>query len=288
MPDQGNLRRSEALIEHGFLLPPIALGELSWQASVMKTLDGKTALVTGGARGIGAAIVRRLAGAGAHVAINFANSTDAAEALADECRAAGGKAFTVRADVSKLTEIESLFAACDREFGGTPNLDILVNNAGIGSGGQDASLKSGGEELFDAMMATNVKGPHFVTQAALPRLRDHGRIVNIGSMSGKVGQPFAAGYGMTKRALQSLTMSTALHVAKRQITCNLIAPGAVATDFIAALREKPGWDDATAKHTPMGRLGTPEDIAGAVMMLMGEDARWVTGQVIEASGGLSI
>ena len=88
--------------------------------------------------------------------------------------------------------------------------------------------------------------------------------------------------------MQSLTFSTALAVAKRQITCNLIAPGAVATDFIATLREKPGWDEGTAKYTPMGRLGEPEDIAGAVMMLLGDDARWVTGQIIEASGGLSL
>jgi 3-oxoacyl-[acyl-carrier protein] reductase len=249
---------------------------------------GKTALVTGGSRGIGAAIVRRLGLAGAHVAINYTNARADAEALVKEIKAAGGNAFAVRADVSKLTDIEAMFAACDAMFGGSPNLDILINNAGIGSGGADSSLKSGGEELFDAMMATNLKGPHFVTQAALPRLRDFGRIVNIGSVSGKVGQPFAAGYGMTKRALQSLTFSTALSVAQRQITCNLIAPGAVATEFIATLRAKPGWDEATAKHTPMGRLGTPEDIAGAVMMLLGEDAGWVTGQIIEASGGLSI
>lgn len=254
----------------------------------MNKLSEKNALVTGGARGIGAAIVRRLAKSGAHVAINYAHSADAAEALAGEVNAAGGRAFTIKADVSRLADIEAMFAACDAVFGGAPSLDILINNAGIGSGGQDASLKSGSEELFDAILATNVKGPHFVTQAALPRLRDHGRIVNIGSISGKVGQPFAAGYGMSKRALQSLTFSTALAVAKRQITCNLVAPGAVATDFITAFRDKPGWDEATAKHTPMGRLGTPEDIAGAVMMLLGNDARWVTGQIIEASGGLSI
>jgi 3-oxoacyl-[acyl-carrier protein] reductase len=254
----------------------------------MTHLTGKTALVTGGSRGIGAAIERRLGLAGAHVAINYANARADADALVAEIAAAGGRAFAVQADVSKLADIDAMFAACDAAFGGSPNLDILVNNAGIGSSGADSSLKSGGEDLFDAMMAINVKGPHFVTQAALPRLRDHGRIVNIGSMSGKVGQPFAAGYGMTKRALQSLTFSTALAVAKRQITCNLIAPGAVATDFIAALRAQPGWDETTSKHTPMGRLGTPEDIAGAVMMLLGEDAGWVTGQVIEASGGLSI
>jgi NAD(P)-dependent dehydrogenase (short-subunit alcohol dehydrogenase family) len=251
-------------------------------------LNGKTALVTGGSRGIGAAIARRLGAAGAHVAINYAGNEAAAQSLAGEIVAGGGKAFVIRADVSSLADIDSMFAACDAAFGGGPNLDILINNAGIGRSGRDGTLKAGSEALFDELHAVNVKGPHFVTQAALPRLRDGGRIVNIGSMSGKVGQPFAAGYAMTKRAIQSLTFSTALAVARRQITCNCIAPGAVATEFIAALREQPGWDEATAKHTPMGRLGEPEDIAGAVMMLLGDDARWVTGQVIEASGGLSI
>ena len=251
-------------------------------------LNGKTALITGGSRGIGAAIVKRLGAAGAHVAINYAGNEAAAQSLAGEIVAEGGKAFIIRADVSSLGDIDSMFAACDAAFGGTPNLDILINNAGIGRSGRDGTLKAGTEDLFDELYAVNVKGPHFVTQAALPRLRDGGRIVNIGSMSGKVGQPFAAGYAMTKRAIQSLTFSTALAVARRQITCNCIAPGAVATEFIAALREQPGWDEATAKHTPMGRLGEPEDIAGAVMMLLGDDARWVTGQVIEASGGLSI
>ena len=251
-------------------------------------LSGKTALVTGASRGIGAAIARRLAQAGAHVAINYAGNRAAAEALVAEIENEKGRAFAVQADVSSLAGIEKLFAACDLVFGGAPGLDILINNAGIGRGGRDGSLKGAGEDLFDELFAVNVKGPHFVTQAALPRLRDHGRIVNIGSVSGKVGQPFAASYAMTKRALQSLTFSTALAVAKRQITCNCIAPGAVATEFIAALRAEPDWDAKTARHTPMGRLGEPEDIAGAVMMLLGDDARWVTGQVIEASGGLSI
>ncbi len=254
----------------------------------MSDLVGKTALVTGGSRGIGAAIVRRLGQARAHVAVNYAGSKDAADALVAEIVAAGGQAFAVQADVSSLAGIEAMFAACDAAFGKAPNLDILINNAGVGRGGRDGTLKGAGEALFDELFAVNVKGPHFVTQAALPRLRDGGRIVNIGSMSGKVGQPFAASYAMTKRAIQSLTFSTALAVAKRQITCNCIAPGAVATEFIAALRAQEGWDAATAKHTPMGRLGEPEDIAGAVMMLLGDDARWVTGQVIEASGGLAL
>lgn len=254
----------------------------------MGCLDGKTALVTGGARGIGAGIVRRLTGAGARVAFVYKGAQEAADSLVGEIAASGGEACAIRADVSDGAGVAELFAALDGVFGAAPSLDILVNNAGIGSDGQDASLKSGSEALFDRMMAVNAKGPYLVTQAALPRLRDNGRIVNIGSISGKVAQPFAAGYGMTKRALQSLTFSTATEVAKRGITCNLIAPGAVATDFIAALRERPGFDEGNARATPMGRMGQPDDIAGAVLMLCREEARWVTGNVIEAAGGLAI
>ena len=254
----------------------------------MGCLEGKTALVTGGARGIGAAIVRRLAHEGAQVAFAYRGATAAAESLVAEIAVAGGKAIAIRADLSEPSGIAAMYEACDAAFGAAPNLDILVNNAGIGSDGQDASLKSGSPELFDRMMAVNARAPYLVTQAALPRLRDHGRVVNIGSISGKVAQPFAAGYAMTKRALQSLTFSTATEVARRGITCNLIAPGAVATDFIARLRERPGFDEGTAKATPMGRMGQPEDIAGAVLMLCREEARWVTGNVIEAAGGLAV
>jgi NAD(P)-dependent dehydrogenase (short-subunit alcohol dehydrogenase family) len=254
----------------------------------MGNLDGKAALVTGGARGIGAAIVRKLAAEGATVAFAFRGAQDAADALAAEIATAGGTVFAIKADVADSASIAAMFAECDSIFGAAPNLDILVNNAGIGSDGQDASLKSGSEELFDHMMAVNAKGPYLVTQAALPRLRDHGRVVNIGSISGKVAQHFAAGYAMSKRALQSLTFSTAIQLAKRGITCNLIAPGAVATDFIAKLRERPGFDEANAQNTPMGRMGRPDDIAGAVMMLCREEARWVTGNVIEAAGGLTV
>ncbi len=254
----------------------------------MNDLSGKTALVTGGSRGIGAAIVRRLGAAGAHVAVNYAGSKDAADALVAEAIAAGGKAFAVQADLAAPGGIAAMFAACDREFGDAPNLDILVNNAGYGSDGTDASLKNENEAHFDRQFAINVKAPHFVCQQALTRLRDHGRVVNIGSISGRVAQPFGAGYAMTKRALQSLTLSMAQQVALRQITCNLIAPGAVDTDFIKHLRAKPGFDDAVKRSTPMGRMGQPADIAGAVMMLMGTDARWVTGQIIEATGGAQL
>jgi 3-oxoacyl-[acyl-carrier protein] reductase len=254
----------------------------------MACLDGKTALVTGGARGIGAAIVRRLAAEGAHVVFAYASAQAAAEELSAEVIASGGKAQAILADVSTASGVADMFAFCDAAVGAAPSLDILVNNAGIGSDGQDASLKSGSEALFERMMAVNAKGPYLVTQAALPRLRDGGRVVNIGSISGKVAQPFAAGYAMSKRALQSLTFSTAVAVGKRGITCNLIAPGAVDTDFIATLRSRPGFDEGTAKLTPMGRMGRPDDIAGAVLMLCREEAGWVTGNVIEAAGGVAL
>lgn len=254
----------------------------------MGCLNGKNALVTGAARGIGAAIVRRLAAEGASVVFNYKQSSAAADALVAEAEQAGGKVRAIKADSSLSGEVARLYEACDEAFGGSPNLDILVNNAGVGRGDRDGSLKSGGEDVFDEMMTVNVKGPFLVTQAALPRLRDKGRIVNIGSMSGRVAQPFAAGYAMSKRALQSLTLSTAQQVGKRGITCNLIAPGAVATDFIANLRSKPGFDEANAKNVVMGRMGQPEDIAGAVLMLCRDEAGWVTGNLIEASGGLAL
>lgn len=248
----------------------------------MTALSGRTALVTGGARGIGAAIVRRLAGAGVRVAINYAGSRDIAEALATEV---GGDAFAVQADIGSVDGIAAMYATCDAKFGGAANLDILVNNAGYGSDGTDASLAAENEAHFDRQFAVNVKAPHFVCQHALTRLRDHGRVVNIGSISGRVAQPASAGYAMTKRALQSLTLSMAQLVANRGITVNLVAPGAVDTDFIKYLRARPGFDDAVKRTTPMGRMGQPDDIAGAVMMLLGDDARWVTGQIIEATGG---
>ncbi|MGQ5700549.1 SDR family NAD(P)-dependent oxidoreductase [Sandaracinobacteroides sp. A072] len=258
----------------------------------MGWLDNRTALVTGGSRGIGAAIVRRLAGEGAHVVFSWRAAQGEADALVAEIADAGGRAVAVRADVSTPDGIATMFAACDAAFGGADkgarSLDILVNNAGVGSEGQDASLKAGSAELFDRMMAVNARGPYLVTQAALDRLRDGGRIINIGSISGKVAQPFAAGYAMSKRALQSLTFSTAVDVAKRGITCNLVAPGAVDTDFIAALRARKGFDENTARMTPMGRMGRPDDIAGAVMMLCRDEAGWVTGNVIEAAGGVAL
>ncbi len=225
---------------------------------------------------------------GAYVAFNYRGSTEAAAALVAEVTAAGGRAFAIQADSADSGDVAEMLDQCDAAFGEGPSIDILINNAGVGNAGHDISLKSGSEAQFDEMMRVNMKGPYVVTQQALSRLRNNGRIVNIGSISGKVSQPQNVGYAMGKRALQSLTFSTATAVARRGITCNLIAPGAVATDFITELRATPGFDEGVTKSTPMGRLGQPDDIAGAVLMLCREEARWVTGNIIEASGGLAL
>jgi 3-oxoacyl-[acyl-carrier protein] reductase len=252
----------------------------------MTHFTGKTALVTGGSRGIGAAIVRRLALGGADVAFTYAGRKDEAEALAAEL---GGKTSAHQVDIRSPDAVKALFAALDTRFGGAPNLDILINNAGHGSDGESSTaLGEVQEEHYDRVFDTNVKGTFFVSQEAMPRLRDMGRVVHIGSVAGRGAQPQTVAYGMTKTALQSLTWSMATALATRQITVNTIAPGAVDTEFIARLRAIPGWDQGVAKNTPFGRLGTPDDIAGAVMMMLGPDAAWVTGQVIEASGGLRL
>jgi 3-oxoacyl-[acyl-carrier protein] reductase len=252
----------------------------------MTDLNGKTVLVTGGSRGIGAAIVRRLVGAGAQVAFTYAGRKEEAEALAAEL----GSAVSVhQVDIRSPEAVKALFVAIDARFGGAPNLDMLINNAGYGSDGVNSTaLGDTGEEQFDRVFDTNVKGTFFVSQEAMPRLRDEGRVVHIGSVAGRGAQQQSAAYGMTKTALQSLTWSMAASLAKRRITVNNLAPGAVDTEFIARLRAIPGWDEGVKKNTPFGRLGTPDDIAGAVMMLLGPDASWVTGQIIEASGGLRL
>lgn len=254
-------------------------------------LAGKTALVTGASRGIGAAVACRIAAAGGHVAVNFARNAEAAETVVEGIRQTGGQAFAVQADVGSLDSICRMFKTVDVQFGRqgeAPCLDFLVNNAGQGSDGTDQRLGRVTEAAFDRMIEVNARGPLFVSQQAMPRLRNGGRIVNIGSVAGRVAQPYSPAYAMTKRALQSLTMSLAQMLGSRQITANLVAPGTVDTDVIAALAQKPGWLEAAAKNTPFGRIGTPDDIAGAVMMLLSDDAGWVTGQIIEAGGGLKL
>lgn len=253
----------------------------------MGSLAGKATLVTGASRGIGRAIAQRLADQGATVAVHYGRRGNEAGETVRMIEQAGGSAFAIGADLTHAGAIAELFSGLDAEFGrrGHDSLHILVNNAGIGGGGDIAGVK---ETDFDRLFATNVKGTFFVTQQALPRLTDGGRIITISSMVALAAYPGSIAYAMTKAALNSFTSSLAVDVAKRNITVNAVAPGATATDFIAPLLARPDLASFFAKAAALGRLGQPKDIAEVVAFLASAEGGWITGQVIQASGGMHL
>ena len=165
---------------------------------------------------------------------------------------------------------------------GSNQFDILVNNAGIG---REGTVETTSEEVFDELVAVNVKGPFFVTQQAIARLRDGGRIINLSSALSRIAYPRMAAYSMGKAAINHFTLILAAELGKRGITANAIGPGLTVTDFTAHARQNPQVVQHIAAHTALGRLGEAEDIAGVAAFLASDDAAWVTGQYIEASGG---
>jgi 3-oxoacyl-[acyl-carrier protein] reductase len=246
------------------------------------TLSGKFALVTGGSRGIGAAIARRLAADGAEVGINYAASADKAETVAEHIRAAGGKAFTLRADLASLDAIDAMAAELRERTGA---IDILVNNAGRGSGRGDSTLANMSVDDYDTVFGLNTRGLFFTTQRLLPLLRDDGRIINISSTATTARVPGLAAYSGSKAAVDAFTRVWATELAPRRITVNAVLPGMIDTDLITE-----GMGDAAkvraAKHHPWGRIGQPDDMADVVAFLASDDARWVNGQSIVANGGI--
>jgi 3-oxoacyl-[acyl-carrier protein] reductase len=243
----------------------------------MGRLQGTTALVTGAGRGIGRAIAHRLAADGAHVAVNYSRSAAEADSLVAEIKAAGGDALAIKADITNLTEIDAMFAELKRVFG---SLTILVNNAGRGGGGM---LDTTTPEAFDEMFALNTRAVFFVTQGAGRMLVDGGRIINISSSSTRSRVPGLSAYAASKITSEVFTRIWAMEFAPRQITVNSVLPGIVDTDLISALD-----DDLRARsiaNVPLGRIGKPNDIADIVAFLASDDARWITGQDIVATGG---
>ena len=255
---------------------------------ITDSLYGKTALVTGASRGIGAEIARSLARQGALVACHYGASKDKAEAVLGQIESAGGRGFLVRADLRKPAQIAEMFEVLDRQFTarvGERTLDILVNNAGIGGA---HPVSSATEADFDLLVDTNVKGTFFVMQNAIPRLRNEGRVVNLGSVVARGANGPRALYSMCKLTINGLTRSLAQELAPRRITVNAVNPGAVATDLSAKQREIPGFNEMVIAATAFGRYGETADIANAVLLLLQQEASWITAQVIEVSGGLRI
>lgn len=252
-----------------------------------KILAGKTALVTGASRGLGRAIAERLGREGALVAVHYGRSATEAESVVQTIRQAGGDAFAVQAEIGDVASIQALFQALDKELTartGEARFDILVNNAGIAP---MVSLEETDEATFDRIFDVNVKGLFFVTQQAMGRLRDNGRIVNLSSgLSRAVGGMDLPAYSATKGAVDVLTRQWASKYGARGITVNSLAPGAIDTDMNAGwLRGNAESEQMISNTQAIKRVGKAEDIGDAAAFLAGPDSRWVTGQYIEASGG---
>ncbi|MFF7755015.1 SDR family oxidoreductase [Streptomyces sp. NPDC007971] len=247
----------------------------------MNVLTGKTALVTGGSRGIGRAVALRLAAEGALVAVHYGADDQAAKEVVARIEAAGGRAFVIRARFGEDGAVDRLFEELTVGLAGA-GLDILVNNAGIGSGNPISQVS---EEEFGRLMEINVATPFFVIQRAMALLNDGGRIVNMGSTASRFAVSTQIGYTISKAALESMAPSLANELGRRGITVNTVAPGAVRTDMTAGYTSIPEVVAGLESITALGRLGEPEDIADVVAFLAGPQGRWVTGQTVDVSGG---
>lgn len=240
------------------------------------TLKGKKALVTGGSRGIGSAIAKRLAAEGADVAITYAGNQAAADATVAAIESAGGKAVAIQANAgdpeSQRTGVEQAIEA----LGG---IDILVNNAGVA---EFATIDQDSDDGYDRQFSVNVKGLHVAVRAVVPHLSDGGRIIVIGSISGDMGFPATATYSGTKAAVAGMVRGWAKELAPRNILINTVQPGPVDTDM------NPASSDFATQMTsliPLGRYGRADEIAGAVAFFAGPDASFITGATLDVDGG---
>ncbi|MBA3791230.1 MAG: 3-oxoacyl-[acyl-carrier-protein] reductase [Rubrobacter sp.] len=241
---------------------------------------GRVAVVTGGGRGIGRAIAIRLALEGADVAISYRSNDDAAEETVKLVREAGVRCETFRGDVASPEDVEVLFRGVDEAFG---RVDILVNNAGVTRDNLMMRMK---EEEFDEVLRTNLKGTYLCTRAVLRKMvrARWGRIVNVSSVVGLVGNAGQANYAASKAGLIGFTKSVAREVAQRGITANAVAPGYVETELTGSLPDK--VKEQILAQVPMGRFGEPDEISEVVAFLAGEGAGYVTGQTITVDGGM--
>ena len=239
----------------------------------------KTAIVTGASRGIGAGIAKRLAQDGIQVVVNYSQSAKAAENVVASITDQGGTAVAIRADMADLEQIRTLFAQTQGRFGA---IDILVNNAAIAAPNKLTAITF---EEYEQQFAVNVRGVLFAIQEVAKTMQDGGRIITISSGAATACPPGMGIYSASKAAVDALTKTFAAELGSRQITVNSVAPGFTESDMLRGMMTDAMLPGMIAM-TPMGRLGTPEDIADVVAFLASEQARWITGQIIGVSGGL--
>jgi 3-oxoacyl-[acyl-carrier protein] reductase len=255
---------------------------MNMAATMTASLEGRSAVVSGASRGIGRAIALDLAKRGASVVVNYNSSAKGAEDVVAEIEKGGGKAITVKANIGKSTEAQALIQAAIDNFG---KIDILVNNAGIT---RDMLIMKMSENEWDSVMETNLKGTFNCSKAAVrPMMRArYGRIINITSISGQIGNAGQTNYSASKAGQIGFTKSLAREIASRNITVNAIAAGFVDTEI---------WENVSEEvmasfidSIPLGRKGQPEEIAYAVSFLASEEANYITGQVLAVDGGLAM